>query len=272
MGRNILLLLGYALCVRLFSPSEFLVTPTHQLQSLIMSTFDVRPLAKVNNLSAHAPEFVDRLQFRARLWLLTGCLTLVAWAMPGLPSRADLFDGPVDRLPVPERVALREGKPVVVGENGFYTARILVKAPPKVVWSVLTDYGNFSEFLPNVIESRILEADGDRKVVEQVRQQQVFVVTVRSRVRYEAREIDQQKIEFKLIEGDLTRMEGFWLIEPVAPHPLAEPDQILITQQILAEPSGGTPKDTFNNIFKGSLTGNLLAIREEIKRRISDQS
>ncbi|HEY9861195.1 MAG TPA: SRPBCC family protein, partial [Candidatus Obscuribacterales bacterium] len=87
---------------------------------------------------------------------------------PPLVARAELFNGPLDRLPLSERVALRSGKVVVTGDQGRYVAKVLVKASPDVVWAILTDYANLSKFLPNVVSSRVIETDGNRKVVEQV--------------------------------------------------------------------------------------------------------
>lgn len=187
-----------------------------------------------------------------------------------MPAQADLFDGPVDRLPVAERVALREGKIVVTGSEGQYVGKVLVTASPEVVWSVLTDYDNFYKFLPNVISSQVLETNGNRKIVEQVSNRQVLVVKVKSRVRTENTETNRERIDFRLIEGDLQQLQGYWKIEPVSVYPGAEPTQILITQTLEVQPKSGTPKDIFYAIFKKAMGDNLKAIQKQVNQRLQE--
>lgn len=193
-------------------------------------------------------------------------LSFVAFTV-ATPAKAQLFDSPVDRLPVVERVALRRGEPVVTGDQGRYVAKVLVTAKPEIVWAVLTDYDNFARFLPNVASSRVLESNGNRKVLEQVNTGQVLFIKVRSRIRTAITETSQQQIEFKLIDGDLKKLQGYWLLEPIAPYSGAPADQILITQTIEVQPSSGLPKDAFYNIFKDTLKKSMTAIHQEIKRR-----
>ncbi len=201
--------------------------------------------------------------------LLAGCLAITgAIATPSLkPAQAQLFNGPVDRLSVTERNALRQGQVVVTGEKGRYVVRTLVTAPRDVVWSVLTDYNQFAKFLPNVASSRLLAAQGNRKVVEQVDVRQVLVVKTRSRVRTENVETPKQRIDFRLLEGDLKALRGAWQIEPVAAYPGAKPTQVLITQTIEAQPPTGAPPGVFYNVFKSALSDTLTAIRTEVNRR-----
>jgi len=206
---------------------------------------------------------------RWRTGLIAGCLSVLAGmaTVPAVPVRAGLFDGPVDRLPVEERVALRNGKTVVTGVEGNYVGKVLVTAKPDVVWSVLTDYENFPKFLPNVVSTKIVGANGNRKVVEQVSERQVFLVSVTSRVRTENTETEKQRIDFRLVDGDLKELQGFWLIEPVSEIPGRDPTQVLITQEVQAKPKGGTPEGMFYDIFKGAIEGNLKAIQKEVNKR-----
>lgn len=184
-----------------------------------------------------------------------------------LVARAELFNGPLDRLPVPERVALRSGKVVVTGDQGRYVAKVLVKASPEVVWAVLTDYANLSKFLPNVVSSRVIEAKGNRKVVEQVDVRQVLLVSRRSRFRTENIETAKKRIDFRLLEGDVKTLQGYWQINPIAAYPGAPVTQVLLTQDITAEPSAGTPKGLFYGLFRNGLNESLTAISQEIGRR-----
>jgi len=91
------------------------------------------------------------------------------------PVDAKLFNGPVDQLPVLERVALREGQVIIAGEKGDYICRFLVNASVDTAWQVLTDYNNFELFLPGVTDSQLLESNGDRKIFEQINRVKTFI-------------------------------------------------------------------------------------------------
>ena len=173
----------------------------------------------------------------------------------------------MDRLPSIQRDRLRRGQVVVTGNNGQYTARVLVTATLPQVWAVLTDYDNLAKFIPNMASSRILQDQGDRKVVEQVDRRQVFVVNVVSRTVLEISEEKLAKINFRLTEGDLENLAGAWQIEPVSFVPRQPPTQVLITHTVTVQPKTNIPSATFFDIFEASLTETLLAIAKEVQRR-----
>ncbi len=201
------------------------------------------------------------------LLTITIAVTSSAEVFTIAPASAKLFDSPVDRLPTLQRVTLRKGQPLVTGEKGNYTARILVSTSPEEVWQVLTDYENLPKFVPNLISNKILSNNGDRKIVEQVNSQKVLFIQVKSRIRTAIAETQQNRIDFQQIDGDLQQMQGYWLIEPVAPYKGAKADKTLITQVIEAQPKKGTPKDIFYDIFQNSLGETIDAIAKEINRR-----
>ncbi len=193
---------------------------------------------------------------------------LIACCTPVLPVRAALFDGAVDRLPSSvERDSLRKGQTVVTGEQGKYVARVLVTASPQIVWQTLTDYANLYKFIPNMTSSKILESRGNRKVIEQIDSRQVFLISITSRTKLAIQETAQKQIDFRLIDGDLAKMEGYWKIEPVSTAPRRPPTQVLITYTVNAQPNSSTPADAFYGIFKESLGDTLQAIKKEIKSR-----
>ena len=183
------------------------------------------------------------------------------------PVQAQLFSGPVDRLPPLERNTLRQGRVVVNGNNGNYEAKVLVKASPQVVWNVLTDYANLSRFIPNMASSKVLENKGDRKVVEQVDSRQIFLINIQSRTKLAIKETFQKQIDFKMIDGDLNNLQGYWKMELVSTHPGAKPTQVLITHNVAAQPKSSVPSSTFYDIFKSSLSETLSAVSGEILRR-----
>ena len=204
---------------------------------------------------------------------LTAAVTVAVTAVSSFPEAAiadepGLFNSAVDQLPASARVSLRSGNAVVSGEKGRYVARILVTGTSDMAWSVLTDYNNFPKFLPNIISTKIIETKGNQKVVEQVDSRQVFLFTIKSRVRLAITESDRRnKVEFRQIDGDLQNISGYWQIEPIAPYRGAVSNQVLITQVVEAQPKSGTPRDTFFDIFKGSLNQTMLAVSREVTTR-----
>ncbi len=184
-------------------------------------------------------------------------------------ASAKLFDGPVDRLPVLERVVLREGEVSLQGEKGKYTARILVTSSMDTVWQVLTDYNNFEQFLPRVTDSELLEENGDRKVFEQVNKVKVFLFNKKNRMRIAVQENYPQQITFKIVDGDLETLDGAWKLEAVSPYPSAPPNQVLITHQVEVEPGSILSKSVFFDIYESTLKDTLAAIKEEVEQRAS---
>ena len=192
----------------------------------------------------------------------TFCLTVFA------PSAmAKLFDGPVDKLPVAERVALKEGQVILTGEQGQYVCRILVTSNLDNAWQVLTDYDNFEEFLPGVADSELVYNEGDRKVFEQVNRVKTLIFTTSARIRLAMTESYPQKIAFNFVDGDLDSLDGTWLLEPVSPYPSAPPNQVLITHRVNVEPNKIPSKSIFFSIYENRLEKTLAAIRDEVEAR-----
>ena len=211
-----------------------------------------------------------QMQHKRLRWLFNNCLTAIALTatVVFMPSAdAKLFDGPVDKLPVLERAALRNGQVSLQGEDGKYTGRVLVNASMDTVWQVLTDYDNFEEFLPKVSNSELLEANGDRKVFEQTNKVKIFLFNKKSRVRIAVKENYPQQISFEIVDGDLESLNGAWKLEAVSPYPSAPPNQVLMTHQVSVEPGSIISKSIFFDIYEDTLKSTLAAIKEEVEER-----
>lgn len=188
-------------------------------------------------------------------------------SMVSIPTKAELFNSALDRLPVTERVALRQGQNLVTGSKGKYTGKVLVTANVATAWQVLTDYNNFSRFLPNIVSSKLIQNNRDRKVFEQVQVIHAFVITKKSRVRIAVKETYPKQIAFSLVEGDLKSLQGTWRIEPISSHPGAPPNQVLIIHQVNADPGAIATRSLFYSIYKDTLENTLVALKKEVERR-----
>lgn len=152
------------------------------------------------------------------------------------------------------------------GGRGQYEVMVATQAAGATAWSVLTDYGNFSRFLPTVAKSQILEADGPRTVVEQLDRRRILLSTVESVIRTENLEIDRQQISFRLLQGNLQHMYGHWRLDEVTLPTSLSPVR-LVSQQVNAEADVGPFKPMFYSLFEASLVETIQAIRQEIERR-----
>lgn len=90
-------------------------------------------------------------------------------------------------------------------------------------------------------------------MIEQIDVRQVFLVTTRSRIRSAITETAKSRVDFRAIDGDIKSMNGYWLLEPVAPDAGAKVNQVLITQVVTAQPKSGVPSGIFYGVFKDSL-------------------
>ncbi|MGJ3248417.1 MAG: SRPBCC family protein [Elainellaceae cyanobacterium] len=178
------------------------------------------------------------------------------------------FETLTNQLSSTEQSTLRQGKPVVSVSGNQFVGHIVAMAEPEAVWDVLTDYENFSEFLPTVVSSQILKSEGDRKVVEQVDSRNVLLTDIESTVRTENIEEAQTHIDFNLIEGDLKNLEGRWHVHPIADD--SDLSQTLIVQTVTAEAGAGLFEGAFHSIFEDSLKGNLEGIKQEAEQRSPD--
>jgi ribosome-associated toxin RatA of RatAB toxin-antitoxin module len=186
-----------------------------------------------------------------------------------------LFDGPVDRLPAEERVALRKGNVSIDGgedQQGVikYTARVLVNASQKEAWAVLTDYNNLKKYTPNLVDSTLLSPDAQgRKRLRQSFQKQVLFFPVNSSVTVAVTEQPEEKLQFERIEGFFEKFIGGWTIQPVEEIPRGSGPKTLLTYQVAAKADSSVPKGILRDAFKEDIPKTLESIRQEISRRRS---
>lgn len=207
---------------------------------------------------------------------------------PTLPVKA-LFDGPLDRLPLEARVAVREGTVYVEREADRFRGYVLVEAEPEQVWQVLTDYERFPEFLPNTVEYTVLSETSPSETakpetsaapaiarkaarqlqVESVTSARVLLLQVQSRDRFDISETPFDRIEFSLVSSEtLNAMTGAWSLQLVESASGDRP-QVLIAYEAEATPSNQFGAGAFAQIFQTQLADTLTAIRQEVSRQTS---
>jgi ribosome-associated toxin RatA of RatAB toxin-antitoxin module len=183
---------------------------------------------------------------------------------PAIAQTANSAANPVDQLPASDQAQLREGQVLLEGTEGQYVGRALVTASVDTTWQVLTDYGNFKDFLPTVVSTQILQSQGNEKVYEQINVVQVLVFSRRSRVVLAASESYPAQIDFRLVEGEIKALEGSWTLEKV------EPNQVLITHRVTVDPGSAAARDIFFNLYKNTLRDTIAALKQEMERRSTE--
>ncbi|MFM7527899.1 MAG: SRPBCC family protein [Nodosilinea sp.] len=157
-----------------------------------------------------------------------------------------------------ERERLRQGQVLLTGEDGNYTARVMANGSVETAWAVLTDYNNFSSFLPGVESSQLLESSGDLREFEQVNVVRIFPITHRERTVIAATESYPSKISFSMVDGDLKTLQGAWTITGAG-------SQVMITHQVVVEPASN--RSIFFPIYRDNLQKTMAALKQEIERR-----
>lgn len=190
----------------------------------------------------------------ALLLSLTGAL-----ASQALPTPSNVLA----QFPTQEQITLKAGNVFLTGENGHYIGRILVTAPMDTAWNVVTDYNHFKDFLPGVVSSHILAAQGNRIVFEQINVVKLLLFSQKSRLVVIADKQYPRQIDFRLKEGEIKSLNGIWKLDAISSS------QVLITQDVSFDPGNSAPRGLAFNIYKNALVASLKAIRQETERRFA---
>ncbi|MCU0524688.1 MAG: SRPBCC family protein [Elainella sp. Prado103] len=157
-----------------------------------------------------------------------------------------------------EQAALRQGRVLLSGEDGNYTARVMANASIDIAWAVLTDYNNFSSFLPGVESSQVLQSSGTQRTFEQINVIRIFPITHRERIVIAASENYPSHITFSQVDGDLKKLQGSWYVTGAG-------GQVMITHQVVVEPASN--RSIFFGIYKDNLQRTMSALQQEMERR-----
>lgn len=175
---------------------------------------------------------------------------------------------------------LGQGKAVAEHERDQFQGQVLIPAPQEQVWQVLTDYNNFEDFLPGVIENQatVTSEMGDRRtlIMTSTSVTQVFLAQFEASIELELIETPTSQIGFSLVSGDsLSQLNGSWQLETITPPNSSEfqgqDTATLVTYRAHAATTAG-PQGVFAGIFKDQIRKNLTAIQQETLRRFSSPS
>ncbi|NJN21872.1 MAG: hypothetical protein HC812_12710 [Leptolyngbya sp. RL_3_1] len=160
---------------------------------------------------------------------------------------------------------LAQGEVVLNGQLGDYTAWAIAQASPPTVWDVLTDYEGFPQFLPSVISSKVTERAGNRTVVARRDRRKIGFMPIKVKIVTENIEVNQERIDYRMLSGTLDSLEGVWRLAPL--DPVGDAPRTLLVQMIEAKASMGPLQKYFYEVFEKGLVDTLGSLRTEMERR-----
>jgi len=141
--------------------------------------------------------------------------------------------------------------------------RLRMDLDPTWLWAVLTDYGNLSQFIPNLKSSRLLWRRANVVGLEQEGCQTFMGLRFKARVQLELTELlDQQRLSFVMVKGDFRRFEGAWQI--------GHDDRgSTLLYELTVQGCAGMPIALIEQRLREDLAANLRAVQQEALRRAS---
>ncbi len=117
-----------------------------------------------------------------------------------------------------KKTQLLKGEPLVSVsylENDIIhaTGAIFVKAQRETIWDILADYNHLSETIPKVVESKLVEENGNEKIIDQTGRSGILFIQQSAHLVLRVTENFPRSLAFDLIEGDFKVYNGCWYFE-----------------------------------------------------------
>ncbi|MGE5623174.1 MAG: SRPBCC family protein [Bacillota bacterium] len=91
-------------------------------------------------------------------------------------------------------------------------AREFVLVTPQQAWQVLTDYEHLTEFVPDLVHSRVLSRSRHEATVEQVSRTGLLLLAYTVQVVVHIEERPYSAIDVALVSGDLRHYRAYWTL------------------------------------------------------------
>ncbi len=205
----------------------------------------------------HLPMF--RFLSRLTLLLLPGCISQV---LPYAAEKApDLSEESRKRIEAGECLVLErrpgEADPV---DGRFVTTARLIQGARARIWEVINDKDGAADFIEGVLESKVLEREGNRLLVEQLTQ----VGGPKGAYRYRLRHVltPMSRADFTYEGGELKNVIGTWWIfeGPTS-------DSCLVVYSLHIDAGLFGPQPIVKAGMRKSMPRTMEAIAREVSRR-----
>lgn len=101
------------------------------------------------------------------------------------------------------------------GDRIAIEASATLGADPATAWRVLTDYGRYPEFVPDLGSSRVVAREGSTVIVEQSGDARVWLLRVPLEVTYEITEFPPRHLRSRAVAGSLRLLESDYRLTAV---------------------------------------------------------
>jgi len=95
-------------------------------------------------------------------------------------------------------------------------ASAVTQATPQQAWRVLTDYERLSQFVPDLLSSRVLSRNQNETLLEQQSRSGFLFVSVQVRMVVRIAERPPQALAVERVSGDMRHYAAHWRLEPVS--------------------------------------------------------
>ncbi len=165
---------------------------------------------------------------------------------------------------------LMDGEVLVAVSNadgpskGMVEATILIDAPVKNIWQIMTDCDEIPTFVPGVKSCQVLSAGKNWEIIRH-EVKWIWLLPKLSYV-FRASYQENQQIDFVRIEGDLREMRGTWRLSP-----LNTGNQTIVQYRVYLDPGFFVPQWIVRRSLKGDLPAVLIALRTKVLNSRPDQ-
>ncbi len=139
------------------------------------------------------------------------------------------------------------------------TAAIIVDAPLKDIWAVISDKEGAPDFVKNLKNATIVEQKGNTALVEQT-----VKIGMLKEVTYVIKNVSNPPngMTFSRHSGDLKAIDGYWRL-----YPIEKGKKTLVVYRLGLKPGFAVPAFMIKNSLKSSLPEALREVRGEVARR-----
>jgi ribosome-associated toxin RatA of RatAB toxin-antitoxin module len=186
--------------------------------------------------------------------------TAFALGLLALLPRAFAAASPPEPISPEERARLEAGEVVLLVAQerigATVAAAVLVRAPAVKVWRVMADCPRAPEFVPDLRSCRVLEKEGDRRLVEHRVKPHALLPELT--YRFEERWQPGRRIDFHRVGGDLSALDGTWRLS-------AEGESTLVRYRLSIDPGFPVPRWAIRRGLRHDLPRLLAALRDRVE-------
>lgn len=145
--------------------------------------------------------------------------------------------------------------------GGLYEVQGVFEAmvPVEQAWSLLSDYGHLKGTVASLVQSDVLEREGEHLVVEQQARGAFLFFSHTVQVRLKILEHKLHSIEFEdVLKKDFSTYRGRWDVEP-------SDGGVRITYQLTADRGRFAPEAIEQYVFKGQAAQMLKQIKAKLE-------